>query len=130
MSRATMGCGKEACVMRHDPAGAAIIMLRSLKMPRMAQAHHLPYHREVAAAKREIGLCEREPGSVEQSHQAPLTVVIVVLDEFGRRDCDLAIRCLCLPPSLGCTSFRARAAAVSDPSWSVTRRDGPGPSRR
>ena len=40
MSRALMGCapGKEP-VMRHDPAGAAlIIMLRSLKMPGMAQA--------------------------------------------------------------------------------------------
>ena len=40
MSRAMMGCapGKEP-VMRHDPAGAAlIIMLRSLKMPGMAQA--------------------------------------------------------------------------------------------
>jgi DNA replication protein DnaC len=34
-----MGCGKEVHVMRHDPAGAAIvIMLRSLKLPGMAQA--------------------------------------------------------------------------------------------
>ena len=39
MSAATTGCGKEVGVMRHDPAGAAIvIMLRSLKMPGMAQA--------------------------------------------------------------------------------------------
>ena len=39
MSVATMGCGKEVHVMRHDPAGAAIvIMLRSLKLPGMAQA--------------------------------------------------------------------------------------------
>ena len=39
MSAATTGCGKEERVMRHDPAGAAIvIMLRSLKMPGMAQA--------------------------------------------------------------------------------------------
>ena len=35
-----MGCAlREEHVMRHDPAGAAIvIMLRSLKMPGMAQA--------------------------------------------------------------------------------------------
>jgi len=40
MSRATMGCApREEHAMRHDPAGAAlIIMLRSLKMPGMAQA--------------------------------------------------------------------------------------------
>ena len=39
MSAATTGCDKEVRVMRHDPAGAAIIiMLRSLKMPGMAQA--------------------------------------------------------------------------------------------
>ena len=39
MSAATTGCGKEGSAMRHDPAGAAIvIMLRSLKMPGMAQA--------------------------------------------------------------------------------------------
>jgi hypothetical protein len=39
MSVARMGCGKEVHVMRHDPAGAAIvIMLRSLKLPGMAQA--------------------------------------------------------------------------------------------
>ena len=39
MSAAMTGCGKEVRVMRHDPAGAAIvIMLRSLKMPGMAQA--------------------------------------------------------------------------------------------
>lgn len=40
MSRAMMGCApKRERVMRHDPAGAAIvIMLRSLKMPGMAQA--------------------------------------------------------------------------------------------
>ena len=39
MSAATTGCGREGHVMRHDPAGAAIvIMLRSLKMPGMAQA--------------------------------------------------------------------------------------------
>ena len=40
MSRATMGCAPlEEHAMRHDPAGAAIvIMLRSLKMPGMAQA--------------------------------------------------------------------------------------------
>jgi hypothetical protein len=43
MSAATMGCGKpraqQVRVMRHDPAGAAIfIMLRSLKLPGMAQA--------------------------------------------------------------------------------------------
>lgn len=39
MSAATMGCGKEVRVMRHDPAGAAIvIMLRSLKLPGIAQA--------------------------------------------------------------------------------------------
>ena len=39
MSAATMGYGKEVRVMRHDPAGAAIvIMLRSLKLPGMAQA--------------------------------------------------------------------------------------------
>ena len=38
MSHATMGCAHpEANGMRHDPAGAAIvIMLRSLKMPGMA----------------------------------------------------------------------------------------------
>ena len=42
MSHATMGCARpEANAMRHDPAGAAIvIMLRSLKMPGMAQAVH------------------------------------------------------------------------------------------
>ena len=39
MSVARMGCGEEVHVMRHDPAGAAIvIMLRSLKVPGMAQA--------------------------------------------------------------------------------------------
>lgn len=40
MSRAMMVCGpRKEPVMRHDPAGAAlIIMLRSLKMPGMAQA--------------------------------------------------------------------------------------------
>ena len=40
MSRAMMGCApRKEPVMRHDPAGAAlIIMLRSLKMPGMAQA--------------------------------------------------------------------------------------------
>ena len=39
MSAVMTGCGKEVRVMRHDPAGAAIvIMLRSLKMPGMAQA--------------------------------------------------------------------------------------------
>ena len=40
MSLATMGfASQEEHAMRHDPAGAAlIIMLRSLKMPGMAQA--------------------------------------------------------------------------------------------
>ena len=40
MSPAMMGCApRKEPVMRHDPAGAAlIIMLRSLKMPGMAQA--------------------------------------------------------------------------------------------
>jgi DNA replication protein DnaC len=39
MSAAMTGYGREGHVMRHDPAGAAIvIMLRSLKMPGMAQA--------------------------------------------------------------------------------------------
>lgn len=40
MSHAMMGCVlREEHAMRHDPAGAAIvIMLRSLKMPGMAQA--------------------------------------------------------------------------------------------
>ena len=40
MSRGMMGCAlREEHVMRHDPAGAAIvIMLRSLKMPGMAHA--------------------------------------------------------------------------------------------
>ena len=40
MSRAMMGCApRKEHAMRHDPAGAAIIiMLRSLKMPGMAQA--------------------------------------------------------------------------------------------
>ena len=40
MSRDMMGCApREEHAMRHDPAGAAIvIMLRSLKMPGMAQA--------------------------------------------------------------------------------------------
>jgi len=40
MSRAMMSCAlRKEPAMRHDPAGAAlIIMLRSLKMPGMAQA--------------------------------------------------------------------------------------------
>ena len=40
MSHAMMGCAlREEHAMRHDPAGAAIvIMLRSLKMPGMAHA--------------------------------------------------------------------------------------------
>ncbi len=39
MLRAMTGYGREVRAMRHDPAGAAIvIMLRSLKMPGMAQA--------------------------------------------------------------------------------------------
>jgi hypothetical protein len=40
VARLTMGCApRKAHAMRHDPAGAAlIIMLRSLKMPGMAQA--------------------------------------------------------------------------------------------
>jgi DNA replication protein DnaC len=39
MSAATTGCGHKVSLMRHDPAGDAIvIMLRRLKMPGMAQA--------------------------------------------------------------------------------------------
>jgi hypothetical protein len=39
VARLMTGCGKEVRAMRHDLAGAVIvIMLRSLKMPGMAQA--------------------------------------------------------------------------------------------
>src|SRR3546814_20175318 len=39
MSRAMIRCAGRICVMRHDPASAAVmVMLRSLKMYGMAQA--------------------------------------------------------------------------------------------